>query len=536
MKNCFVALLCLVGTYASLAQTIFTTYTGIDGFYDYQTNYRTPQYIRVCPGTSHIHAIMMVADDSANISSSRRTAYAYSSNGGNTWNTFSNVRVPARRSGFPSLDVSQGAFANAAVICNHNAIPALQSIVFVDYPPGTGAFSELNAPPTLGGDEPIFPEVACAADGSITLIGSRAAGTTTHLTRTSDFQGWSPWNPVTPDFISDGYVAEGNATGKVGIAIGAPSSPLQWLESTNNGATWPTSPTELLPENIPAGNDTFVITPGLDFLYNPIGPLVTFGVTKQINGSPTQRFSGIGFYSQSTGFVLAVPHESVSGVIDTLRKRQVNMFPVGYPAIGLAGSTVFITFQAFKAETSAAGFNYADIYLTYSTNAGSSWSQPQNLTNTANLDERYVSMSKWNPGLSANMVYQEDPQPGSSAFGNDGSPVARSSQRFMRVGDPTAVGEASEWPADFQLSQNYPNPFNPTTTIKFQISNIKSQTLVTLKVFDLLGREVATLVNEEMKPGSYERVFNAEGLASGVYLYRLTTRHFLQTKKLMLLR
>ena len=534
MKNCFVAILCFVGTYASHAQTTFTTYTGIDGFYDYQTNYRTPQYIRVCPNTTHVHAVMMVADDSANISNSRRTAYAYSSNGGLTWTTFSNVRIPARRSGFPSLDVAQGAFANAAVLANHNTVTTgTQSIVFVDYPPGTGAFSELNAPPSLGGDEPIFPEVACAADGSIILVGSRAAGTTTHLTRTSDFQGWSPWNPVTPDFISDGYVAEGNTTGKVGIAISAPSSSLQWLESTNNGATWPTSPTELLPENIPAGSDTFVVTPGLDIVYNPIGPLVTFGVTKQINGSATQRFSGIGFYSQSTGFVLAVPHGSVTGAVDTLRKRQVNMFPIGYPAIGLAGSTVFIAFQAFKADTSAAGFNYADIYLTYSTNAGSSWSQPQNLANTANLDERYVSMSKWNPGLSANMVYQEDPQPGSSAFGNDGSPVARSSQRFMRVGDPTSVRSVTENPREFQLYQNYPNPFNPTTTIRFEVGG---SGFVSLKVFDVLGREVATLVNEEMRPGSYERTFDASDLASGLYLCRLNAGGSAQTRKLLLLR
>ncbi len=537
MKNCFIALLCVVGTYTSLAQSIFTTYTGIEGFYDYQTNYRTPQYIRVCPNTTHVHAVMMVADDSANTSASRRTAYSYSSNGGETWNTFSNLRVPARRSGFPSLEVSQGAFANAAVVCNHNAIPALQSIVFVDYPPGTGAFSELNAPPTFSGDEPIFPEVACAADGSIILIGSRAAGTTTHLTRTSDFQGWSPWSLVTPEFISDGYVAEGNATGKVGIAIGAPSSPLQSLESTNNGATWPTSPTELLPENIPTGSDTFVITPGLDFVYNPIGPLVAFGTTKQVAGSPTHRFSGIGFYSQATGFVLAVPHDSVAGVVDTLRKRQVNMYPVGYPAIGLAGSTIVIVFQAFMADTSQAGFNHADVFFTYSTNAGANWSRPRNLTNSTVLDERYASMSKWNSAGQANIVYQEDPQPGSAVFGSDASPLAKTRQRFCRVtGFPTSVGQVSETPEEFQLYQNYPNPFNPTTTISFQIPNHKPQSLITLKIFDLLGREAATLVNEEMKPGSYEQVFDASGLASGVYLYRLDAGGFVQAKKLLLLR
>jgi hypothetical protein len=70
----------------------------------------------------------------------------------------------------------------------------------------------------------------------------------------------------------------------------------------------------------------------------------------------------------------------------------------------------------------------------------------------------------------------------------------------------------------FGLAQNYPNPFNPTTKIEFQIP---TQAFVQLKVFDLLGREVATLVNEELTPGSYDRVFDGSGLASGIYLIRL---------------
>ncbi|MBI5471184.1 MAG: T9SS type A sorting domain-containing protein [Ignavibacteriae bacterium] len=216
------------------------------------------------------------------------------------------------------------------------------------------------------------------------------------------------------------------------------------------------------------------------------------------------------------------------------------MYPVGYPAIGLAGSTIVIAFQAFKAETSQAGFNYADIFLVQSTNGGSTWTAPQNLTQSTALDERYASMSKWNPGRSANMVFQEDPQPGSSAFGNDGSPLARSRQRFMRIGDPTAVGSVVETPREFRLYQNYPNPFNPSTTFKFQIpdgsGHRPNTNHVTLKVFDMLGREVATVVNEEMGPGNYEKVFDGTNLASGVYLYRLNAGDFSQTKKLLLIR
>ena len=86
---------------------------------------------------------------------------------------------------------------------------------------------------------------------------------------------------------------------------------------------------------------------------------------------------------------------------------------------------------------------------------------------------------------------------------------------------------------NFSLSQNYPNPFNPTTSIEYQVSSSEK---VSLKVYDILGREIKTLVNEVKSPGSYEVTFNASQLASGVYFYRLTAGDFVQTKKMILLR
>jgi hypothetical protein len=83
------------------------------------------------------------------------------------------------------------------------------------------------------------------------------------------------------------------------------------------------------------------------------------------------------------------------------------------------------------------------------------------------------------------------------------------------------------------LEQNYPNPFNPTTTIAY---GVRSRGLVELKVFDVLGREVATLVREYLEPGSYTATFNANRLASGVYAYRLTSGNLLETKKMLLVK
>jgi hypothetical protein len=91
----------------------------------------------------------------------------------------------------------------------------------------------------------------------------------------------------------------------------------------------------------------------------------------------------------------------------------------------------------------------------------------------------------------------------------------------------------SSLPGKFELGQNYPNPFNPTTTISF---TLPSKSFVSLKIFDALGREVSTLISEEMPAGTYTRQWNAGRLASGMYFYRLQAETFSETRKLVLLR
>jgi hypothetical protein len=88
-------------------------------------------------------------------------------------------------------------------------------------------------------------------------------------------------------------------------------------------------------------------------------------------------------------------------------------------------------------------------------------------------------------------------------------------------------------PVNFALEQNYPNPFNPKTGVRFQVLGVSE---VKIAVYDLLGREVAVLVNERKAPGSYEVRFDGSGLASGVYVYRLIAGTFVQSKTMLLLK
>ncbi|HLG32648.1 MAG TPA: T9SS type A sorting domain-containing protein [Ignavibacteriaceae bacterium] len=109
---------------------------------------------------------------------------------------------------------------------------------------------------------------------------------------------------------------------------------------------------------------------------------------------------------------------------------------------------------------------------------------------------------------------------------------------LIYVPDPVGVSEEKEKLFSFNLSQNYPNPFNPVTKIKYSIPSVGTSLMkfVQLKVYDILGNEVATLVNEAKPPGVYEVEFNATAFPSGIYFYRLIAGSFVETKKMILLR
>ena len=103
----------------------------------------------------------------------------------------------------------------------------------------------------------------------------------------------------------------------------------------------------------------------------------------------------------------------------------------------------------------------------------------------------------------------------------------------LSLGGPTGVDENQLTINSFGLKQNYPNPFNPSTTISF---SIPTEEFVNLKVFNVLGQEVATLVNEEKQAGSHSVPFDASTLSSGIYFYKISAESFAETKKMILMK
>lgn len=97
----------------------------------------------------------------------------------------------------------------------------------------------------------------------------------------------------------------------------------------------------------------------------------------------------------------------------------------------------------------------------------------------------------------------------------------------------TDIIDSRNYPGNYELSQNYPNPFNPSTNIRFKIPKTE---FVTLKIYNTLGKKVATLVNEEKQPGNYEITWSASDLPSGIYFYQIKTNNYIETKRMLLLK
>ena len=114
-----------------------------------------------------------------------------------------------------------------------------------------------------------------------------------------------------------------------------------------------------------------------------------------------------------------------------------------------------------------------------------------------------------------------------------GGPGGQGMAGVIVVQNAVSVPEDELLANDFELKQNYPNPFNPSTRINFAISNAS---FVNLKVYDVIGNEIATLVSEEKQAGNYEIDFDATGLPGGIYFYQIKSGSFIETRKMTLLK
>ncbi len=185
--------------------------------------------------------------------------------------------------------------------------------------------------------------------------------------------------------------------------------------------------------------------------------------------------------------------------------------------------------------------HYCDLYYAVSNDGGVTWGTPALVPDASAqmVQESFPAPAHWlyadgDNGV-VNLLFMIDEIPGTSLFADNNSGTNNSTWNYTSFTVPMVVGvdDADYTVNGFKLEQNYPNPFNPSTLIKF---NISERSNVSLKVFDMLGREVANLMNEVKDANSYEVNFNASNLASGLYIYKLQAGNFAASKKMMLLK
>jgi hypothetical protein len=327
-----------------------------------------------------------------------------------------------------------------------------------------------------------------------------------------------------------------------------------YSKSTDNGATWS--------QWVRPQPDWMQAT-GLDTIYDlydyvqPPGGTVSWNSDMVIDGNGRAHFFHVVVASPWTtndprGIVEIYQTASGWAYKWVTPTGTLNTYTgLGYPTTDPATPYLQQTNQGIRASISAAGDvmaviwlngpsmapadSFPDIWFSYRTIGGESWSTPENLSQTPNFPELLLHAAptlKQNSPNSYTMFIGRTYQSGVNTYPPDGITLSTffvAPYTFVVTGVP----DDGTFPTSFSLKQNYPNPFNPSTSIEY---TLPKEEFVSLKVHNMMGQEIKTLVNEIRHAGTHEIVFDAGSLPSGVYFYKLSAGSHLSAKKMVLLR
>lgn len=534
---------------------------GMTGFYDYVTNGNS---IRACYVLGDTIIVSFVIADSLDPTgtTSRHAIYNVSFDNGASWSA-SHIKIttPPTRSCYPDINPFIGSFGRNVVFTGREYVPL-----------GRGGAAWIES--FLGGG--IIASYLAPGDGkdmfSYLIPGNKIA--CAYSTTVTSPVGQDTLNYNTFDYINNTYgsrlilatppgeigedarqyiAAEGNnVTVMWWDHTGTVTNNISYRQSTDGGTTFNAKASWL------TQGDTFngdSVTPwfGADVIYKP-------GTSNIYAAMNTLGFSGgLPSYGTRTGYkllfwspvvnsgtpVVIADRTNYPFLMDTVSYNQLIGMQVGatavsHPSLAFSddGSRLFCVFSGVQVDTLDL-FNFNDIWSTYSDDGGATWSNLINLTNTTDVDEMYPSISKTgNTPTKIHIIYQSTAGPGCQSY-YDNAPTYRVWGVYQKINPETGnvinvQNISSEIPSSFSLKQNYPNPFNPTTSIRFEIAKASN---IILKVYDISGKEVAVLANNEFVTAGLKEVkFNGNNFASGVYFYTLVAGDFSETKKMVLLK
>jgi hypothetical protein len=514
-------------------------------WYDYGSNGSVKHNI-INFGDGTLAVGRMMADDEA--LSTRGTWYVYYN--GTSWST--PTKVEATRKGWSSIAAFGDDLGNIEVTVSHGGLA-----VAIDAAKGAGSFTEVSTGSTEGATWPQI-SVGGGASTSMHIVAGEGALYRAMYTRSTD--GGLSWDPIDLNAFAtpigwwaggggaDSWDIAAQTTGgvtKVVMVDALEGSDLALVSSTDDGATWTeqviydvkadSGELPLGEEDIAPDGSCAVILDGEGNAHVVWGNYLFVGDSQS---APTDAFlstdAAIMYWSAATGV-----KEIAFPIDDTTQNITVNARDGNYasmPDIGIdSQGRLFVTYQNFIPEKDDSGYCYEHIYALASPDGGATWSAPKDITPGTRIDAAYQSLAD-NVDDYLHIVYNDDEIAGGGFQGDHVMYEVAVKYMTYPAADLLVTGVAEipgEVPGVYSLAQNYPNPFNPTTNISYAIP---AESFVTLKVFDILGQEVATLVNEFQNPGTYMVDFNAADFANGAYFYRLQAGNFTDVKKMVLMK
>ena len=544
-----------------ISQITYTP-TGGQSIYDLQSNGCAVQLWQNHLYPEQIHAVYMSSPYNDYSFVNRRCKYYYSSNRGVTWTFICDVPIGVKSGYVTVTGMSDGNI----LVANHSNFGGepTRTQVFKDIFPGLGSF--INYDPGTGGHNPppLWPRIIATSsilntNKFIVIASTQGDSSFYNIYTTTGFTGWMGYNATS----AENYAIARGDDSRIGIAyvindiiFPSDAGDVYFMESTNDGTTFST-PLKIFDADFSSTGDSLGALRAVSLVYQNNDPKVAFSIVRQ---DPTQGTyfplwpSKCIFWSTTlpgidpNRSIVVADQNNVWIPLDSLHQGVNDVLcPFDRPVIGVSSDKNAL-FYALLVITNRYGApvdttNFRAVYLTASTDSGATWVTPSRITpETPIMDWTYPSMTPISDVDSnyyyVNMSIQKDTIPGSYVQGAANGP-SLAQQIFVRIRinrDSIITGNknlSNVIPKDYRLYQNYPNPFNPSTTIIFELPKSSKVRIV---IYDILGREVNTLLNEKLSAGSYEVDWNATSFPSGLYFYKIETNEFYDVKKMVLLK
>lgn len=336
--------------------------------------------------------------------------------------------------------------------------------------------------------------------------------------------------PLDPGTTYDWYVVAYNASSIASI------SELGVFETV--GGSGSLNPIIIEPKD---GVTSWTTTPLLKWY---ISGMSAYPVTYEVEVATDEAFSDLVYHVTDNPLIYSIPDTLIHGQTYFWRVRSTAGSVTSDWSSPVESFVIYA--DAAPVEPRLAGLNKGNVVNTLSPVL--SWYKPT-ASNPLTYSLQYATNKEFSNAVTINDLSTlstklDNLSSGSTYYWRVQSKTAKGSKSmFSNTGSfiankVTAVQNEQKKPTEFSLSQNYPNPFNPTTSISF---GLKNESFVTLKVYDMMGREVRTLVSETRKAGTYELQWRGDNnfgqsVASGMYLYKITAGNFVQVKKMLFLK